>query len=166
MKRCIRAFKTLTRCLHYLKSDLSKDDELGGLKLYDWHKFYHFILPTAIQGCLIENLRVTVYKISALVQWISTKEIFKDSYNNTSKCNRGNLHGGETFSQKCSHHLDALTCPYIDKVAAARTIHSQWMFFLERFMKTLKSFFCQRPYLEGRMAEGWLVQESLVSASS
>lgn len=36
------------------------------------------------------------------------------------------------------------------------------MFFLERFMKTLKGFVRQRARPEGSMAEGWLVQESLV----
>ncbi|RYA67492.1 hypothetical protein DD598_28100 [Enterobacter cloacae complex sp. 2DZ2F16B1] len=36
------------------------------------------------------------------------------------------------------------------------------MFFLERFMKTLKGFFRQKAGPEGSMAEGWLVQEFLV----
>ena len=36
------------------------------------------------------------------------------------------------------------------------------MFFLEQFMKTLKGFVHQRARPEDSMAEGWLVQESLV----
>ena len=32
----------------------------------------------------------------------------------------------------------------VDEVALARTIHSRWMLFLERFMKTLKGFLHQR----------------------
>ena len=50
----------------------------------------------------------------------------------------------------------------VDEVAIAGTVHSRWMFFLERFMKTLKGFVRQRARPEGSMAEGWLIQESLV----
>ena len=50
----------------------------------------------------------------------------------------------------------------VDEVAIAGTVHSRWMFFLERFMKTLKGFVHQRACPEGSMAEGWLIQESLV----
>ena len=50
----------------------------------------------------------------------------------------------------------------VDEVAVAGTVHSRWMFFLERFMKTLKGFVRQRARPEGSMAMGWLVQESLV----
>ena len=50
----------------------------------------------------------------------------------------------------------------VEEVRVAGTIHSRWMFFLERFMKTLKGFVRQRARPEGSMAMGWLVQESLV----
>ena len=47
----------------------------------------------------------------------------------------------------------------------AGTMHTQWMFFLERFMKTLKGFVRQRARPEGSMAEGWMVHESCVFVS-
>ena len=50
----------------------------------------------------------------------------------------------------------------VEEVLVAGTAHSRWMVFLKRFMKTLKGFVCQGARLEGSMAEGWLVQESLV----
>ena len=50
----------------------------------------------------------------------------------------------------------------VDKAKIAGNVHYQWMFFLERFMKTLKGFVRQRARPKGSMAEGWLVQESLV----
>ena len=39
------------------------------------------------------------------------------------------------------------------------------MFFLERFMKTLKGFVRQRARPEGSKAERWMVQESCVFVS-
>lgn len=53
----------------------------------------------------------------------------------------------------------------VDEVAIAGSVHSRWMFFLERFMKTLKGFVRQRARPEGSMAEGWLAQESFVYIS-
>ena len=45
----------------------------------------------------------------------------------------------------------------VEEVEIAGTVHSRWMFFLERFMKNLKGFVWQRAQLEGSMAEGWMV---------
>ncbi|MCO5547670.1 hypothetical protein L7F22_001121 [Adiantum nelumboides] len=53
----------------------------------------------------------------------------------------------------------------VDEVEIAGTVHAQWMFFLERFMKTLKGFVRQRARPKGSMAEGWMVQESCVFIS-
>ncbi|RYA47851.1 DUF4218 domain-containing protein [Enterobacter cloacae complex sp. CH23B] len=50
----------------------------------------------------------------------------------------------------------------VDEVEIAGTMHSTWMFFLERFMKTLKGYVHQKARLKGSMEEGWLVLESLV----
>ena len=54
----------------------------------------------------------------------------------------------------------------VDEIALCGTIHAHWMFFLERFMKTLKDLVRQSARLEGSMAEGcWFIQESLVYIS-
>ena len=53
----------------------------------------------------------------------------------------------------------------VDEVEIAGTVHARWMFFLERFMKTLKGFVRQRARPEGSMAKGWMVQESCVLIS-
>ena len=109
----------------------------------------------AIKDC---PTRATIYKINSLVRWISSKEIRKD-----------------TLEESCLNSIEAacmlekffstnmltiqmhLLVHLVDEVALARIFHSRWMFFLERLMKTLKGFLCQRARLEGSMA-----QESLV----
>ena len=53
----------------------------------------------------------------------------------------------------------------VDEIAMASVVSTLWMFFLECFMKTLKAFVCQKARLEGSMAEGWLVQESILYIS-
>jgi hypothetical protein len=41
-----------------------------------------------------------------------------------------------------------------DEVELARVLSCHWMFFLDRYMKTLKGFVRKREKLEGSMAEG------------
>lgn len=53
----------------------------------------------------------------------------------------------------------------VDEVAICGVVHSRNMFFLERFLKTLKDFVRLRAQPEASMAEGWIVQEAFVYVS-
>lgn len=53
----------------------------------------------------------------------------------------------------------------IDEISLCGVVHSRWMFFLERFLKTLKDFVRLRARPEASMAEGWIVQEAFVYVS-
>lgn len=163
VKRVISEFQTPTGCMHCLKGAFTKDDDLGGLKSHDWHKLLQFVLPVALKDCLTEDIIATIYRISSLVHWIFSKEIRKDT-----------LEAARLNSIEVSCMVEKffptsvltiqmhLLVHIVDEVAVAETVHSRWMFFLERFMKTLKGFVHQRARPEGSMEEGWLVQESLI----
>ena len=163
VKKCIGEFRTPTGCMHCLKGAFTKDDELSGLKSHDWHKILQFVLPIAIKDCLSDDIRETIYKIGTVVRWISRKEIGRD----TIEAARLNSIEAVTMAEKyfptsiLTIQLHLLV-HVVDEVAVAGIVHSRWMFFLERFMKTLKGFVRQRARPEGSMAMGWLVQESLV----
>lgn len=99
-------------------------------------------------------------------RWISCKEI------NPSSIVRAKEDAIETVCLLEEHfptsilNIQAhLLVHLVDEVEIAGTVHARWMFFLERFMKTLKGFVRQRARPEGSMAEGWLVQESCVFIS-
>ena len=158
VKKCIGEFRTPTGCMHCLKGAFTKDDELSGLKSHDWHKILQFVLPIAIKDCLSDDIRATIYKIGTVVRWISRKEIGID----TIETARLNSIEAVTMAEKyfptsiltIQMHL---LVHVVDEVVVAGVVHSRWMFFLERFMKTLKGFVRQRARLEGSMPMGWLV---------
>lgn len=107
-----------------------------------------------------------IYKISKLVRWISQKEIKKDSiHENKVNAIEAVCMLEKYFPTSILTIQVHLMVHVVDEVAIAGVVNSRWMFFLERFMKTLKSFVRQRARPEGSMAEGWLVQESLVYIS-
>jgi hypothetical protein len=49
----------------------------------------------------------------------------------------------------------------LEEVELGGPVHSRWLYFLERYMKTLKSMVRQKKNPEGSMSEGYLAQESL-----
>ena len=141
VKHIIANFRTPLGHMHCLKGVFTKDNKLTGLKTHDWHKFLQYILPTAIEGCSAHNIRMVIYKISRLVRWISQKEI------KISSIEENKINVVEAVCMLEKHFPTSiltiqvhLMVHLVDEVAVAGVIHSRWMFFLERFMKTLKSF--------------------------
>jgi hypothetical protein len=49
----------------------------------------------------------------------------------------------------------------VDEVTMAGPMPYRWMFFVERYMKTLKDFVRQKTKPEGSISEGYLLQEAL-----
>jgi Domain of unknown function (DUF4218) len=54
-----------------------------------------------------------------------------------------------------------LLCHLVDEVAIAGPVHARWMYWVERYMKVLKSWVRQPARPEGSMAMGYLTSESL-----
>jgi len=48
----------------------------------------------------------------------------------------------------------------VDNIELAGVISMRWMFFFERYMKTLKRYVRQKTRIEGCMAEGYVFNES------
>ena len=146
-----------------LKTTFTRYDDLGGLKSHDWHKMLQFVLPIAIKDCLSEDIRATIYKISSLVRWISSKEIRKDSIEAARLNSIEAACMVEKFFPTSVLTIQMhLLVHVVDEVSIAGVVNSRWMFFLERFMKTLKGFVRQRARPEESMAEGWLYKSPLL----
>ncbi|MCO5580235.1 hypothetical protein L7F22_034101 [Adiantum nelumboides] len=86
-------------------------------------------------------VRTTLYKLGELVRWISCKEI------NPETIVRARDNAIETVCLLEEHFPTSilniqvhLLVHLVDEVEIAGTVHARWMFFLERFMKTLKGF--------------------------
>jgi hypothetical protein len=71
----------------------------------------------------------------------------------------------DTFPQSILTSQVHLLVYIIQDKAIYSPISSRWMFFLERFMKTLKDFVRQNAWPEGSMSEGWLIQKGILFIS-
>ena len=165
VRKVIREFKMPTGSMHSLKGAFTSRDELVGLKSHDWHKMLAFILPIAIRQCdsISEDVKKCVYGLGELTRWISSKEIHRSSIQEYKQKSLELLCRIEAaFPASFMDIQTHLLLHLADEVQAAGTVHSRWMFYLERFMKTLKGFVRQKARPEGSMAEGWLVHETCV----
>ena len=114
-------------------------------------------------GSLTVEIRTIIYKLAELVRWISQKEIQTTSIDSTRKNVVELVCMIEKYLPPSMLTIQVhLLVHVVDEIEMAGTVHCRWMFFLERFMKTLKGFVRQKARPEGSMAEGWIVQESLV----
>ena len=88
-----------------------------------------------------EEVRLCIYKLGELVRWISLKEIDPQTI----------VHAREDAIQTVClleeyfpTSILNIQVHLVDEVQLAGTVHAHWMFFLERFMKTLKGFVRQK----------------------
>jgi hypothetical protein len=50
----------------------------------------------------------------------------------------------------------------VDDIELVSVISMRWIFFFERYMKTLKGYVQQKTHLEGCMVEGYVLNESFL----
>ena len=53
--------------MNCLKGAFTKDDDLSGLKYHDWLNLLPIVLCVALEECLNEDVRATIYKTSSLI---------------------------------------------------------------------------------------------------
>ena len=92
------------------------------------HLFLRYVSSKAIETITLDDVRVMAVEVACLVE--------------------------ETFSRTILTSQLHLIVHLVDEIALCGTVHARWMFFLERFMKTLKDFVRQSARPEGSMAEG------------
>ena len=158
----ITSIKTPTGFVSNLANRVTSDYKLSGMKSHDYHVLLQFILPIAIRGTLSREIREGIYRLATFLRWICGKSIV------TEEIPFWKVEIAEIMClfEQCMppHFFDIM--PHLlvhlpEEVELGGPVHSRWLYFLERYMKTLKSMVRQKNYPEGSMSEGYLAQESL-----
>jgi hypothetical protein len=117
-----------------------------------------FILPISVSSCSSPRLRECIYKLGALVRFFSAKEVDPSSLEAAQiQAMEAVCLLEDTFPRSVLTSQVHLLVHVIEDMAICGPVSSRWMFFLERFMKTLKHFVRQNARPEGSMCEGWLI---------
>jgi hypothetical protein len=140
----------------------SEKRQIVGMKTHDYHNLLHDILPIAIRGTLDKDIRSIVYRLGELFRWLCAKEINKSEIPTKRE---------EATELLCDmeYHLPPsiwdiqfhLIQHLVDEVQLCGPVSSRWMYFVERYMKELKSFVRNRARPEASIAEGYLCLEGM-----
>ena len=138
------------------------DRKIVGMKTHDYHNLLHGLLPLAIRGTLTKEIHDIIYRLGSLFKWICSKEIRKIEIMDRKV---------EAAELLCLMELHLppsifdiqfhLIVHLVEEVELAGPVSARWMYFLERYMKTLKGFVRQKARPEGSMSEGYIVSEAM-----
>jgi Domain of unknown function (DUF4218) len=145
LAKCVTAKKKLTR-----------------LKSHDFHQLMQQILPLATMGLLDEGVRLAIAQVSNVWRSICAKvwdpvEAKSLIANVAFTLCTLEIHFPPSFFDVMTH----LMIHVAEEVDICGPVHIRWMYPIERYLKTLKSFVRNKARPEASMAEGYLIDESI-----
>ncbi|KAK2402917.1 hypothetical protein QL285_052403 [Trifolium repens] len=143
-----------------------KQRKIFGLKSFDCHLLMQEFLPIAMKGCLPDKVSKVISDLCNFFKELCGKVLSEHNLENLEH------HIAETLCQlekifppsffTVMVHL-VIHLAYEAKVAGP--VHYRWMYPIERFLFTLKSFVRNRAHPEGSIVEGYLAHECLIFCS-
>lgn len=136
------------------------------LKTHDYHRLIHHIMPVAIIGLGNPALQDAIWSLGKLMRWVCGKEIKISEIEQMTEyavevvC-KLELALPPSFFDSQIHLLVHL----VPEVAIAGPVHCRWMYWLERYMFTMKQLVKNRARVEGNIAERYLAMESMFYCS-
>lgn len=145
--------KTPTSFGAYLNNVFTKNT-YKGLKSHDFYNILRFHILIAIQCMFDPNFSETICRLSRLIRWLLNKCIIEDM-KQESYVVMTLLH-----MQMPTSFVDNqvyLLVHLVEDISLLGPILYRWMFFVERYMKTLKGFVRQKVKLERNMSQKYLL---------
>jgi len=138
------------------------DNKITSMKTHDYHNLLHDLLPSAVRDALNKKLRSIVYRLGEVFRWICCKEIKNNE-----------ISGMKTMAAELMCNMERNLSPsffdiqvhliwhLVGEVELCGPVSTRWMYFLERYMKDLKSWVRQKACPEGSMAEGYILTKAM-----
>ena len=135
-------------------------DELQHLKSHDFHVLMRHIIPVALRGLLQLGPRRAIYRLCRIFQRVNNPildplefpMILEDAVETLCLLNKELPPISFTISFHLVLHL-------IREMTMCRVIYSRWMYLVERYFKTLKSFVKNMAKPKGSIGESyWLTK--------
>ena len=158
----ISLIKTPTCFVSNLANKVTSDYKLSSMKSHDYHILLKLILPIVIWGTWSRKIKESLYKLARFLRWICGKSILTEEIP-FSKVEIAEI---MCLFETCMpphffHIMPHMLVHLSEEVELAGPVHIRWLYFLGRYMKTLKSMIRQKNHLEGSMIEGYLALKSL-----
>ncbi|XP_042465731.1 uncharacterized protein LOC122048202 [Zingiber officinale] len=143
-----------------------KPPKLSGLKSHDNHILMQQLLPVALRKTLSKSIRIPLIRLSRYFQELCSKVISPTDLVRLKRdiavilCELEKI-----FPPSFFDIMVHLTIHLATEVQLAGPVHYRWMYPIERYLGTLKSYVRNRSRPEGSIAEGYLAEECLTFCS-
>ena len=149
--------KTPIGVVSNLINRITSDYKLSGMKSDDYHILIQFILLIVIRGTLSRKNWEGIYMLARFLRWICGKIIITEDISFW----KVKIVEIMCLFETCMppHFFDIMSHLLVhlpEEVELTGPMYSRWLYFLERYMKTLKSMVRHKHHHEGSMSEGYL----------
>nr|XP_004494940.1 uncharacterized protein LOC101496411 [Cicer arietinum] len=150
----------IPRCVHV------KQHKMFGLKSYDCHVLMQELLPVALRGSLPDKVTSVLVDLCNFFKQICSKVLNVEFLSQLESQIVITLCQLETiFPPSFFTVMMHLVIHLAHEAQVAGPVQYRWMYPIERFLLTLKSFVRNRAHPEGSIAEGFLANECLTFCS-
>lgn len=145
-----------------LRSMVTTDGDLRGLKSHDYHVLMQQLLPLCVRTLLDPTVRVAIIRLSRLFQRLCAKTVALstlDALYDESIVTMCMME--KVFPPSFFDVMSHLPIHLVQQLRICGPVHNRWMYPIERYLKTLKGYVKQRARPEGSMARGYIQTETM-----
>ncbi|XP_077252318.1 uncharacterized protein LOC143891659 [Tasmannia lanceolata] len=143
-----------------------KERKISGLKSHDCHVLMQQLLPLTIRSSLPKNVSSVLIELCNFFRELCAKVInANDLKNLKDRITLTLCHMEKIFPPAFFDIMVHLPIHLADEARIAGPVQYRWMYPVERFLFTLKSYVRNRNYVEGSIADGYLAKECLTFCS-
>ncbi|KAJ0569814.1 hypothetical protein HanHA300_Chr05g0170861 [Helianthus annuus] len=139
-----------------------KPPKLFGLKSHDSHILMQQLLPIALRNVLPKHVRYPVMKLCRYYKQLCSKVLNpNDLVQMENEIGKILCDLERIFPPSFFDVMVHLSVHLASEAKLGGTVHYRWMYPIERYLSTLKSYLKNRSKPEGSIAEGYLAEECL-----
>ncbi|XP_028058422.1 uncharacterized protein LOC114262264 [Camellia sinensis] len=143
-----------------------KQHSISGLKSHDNHILMQQILPIAVRNLLPKKVVEPLIELSNFFRQLCSKTLEPDGLDRLqSQIALTLCHLERIFPPSFFDIMEHLPIHLAEEAKIAGPVQYRWMYFIERYLMTLKSYMRNRSHPEGSIAEGYLVEECMTFCS-
>jgi hypothetical protein len=136
--------------------------KLKGLKTHDYHVLMQQILPLCVCTFMLKGPRLAIICMSQVFRKLCAKTIDPSMMNYLKQKSTITFCLLEKeFPPSLFNIMTHLMVHLVAEIKLCGPIHTQWMYPMERYMKSLKTYVQNMARLEGSMVEGYTMEEAI-----
>jgi hypothetical protein len=151
---CLNSMKVPSGYSSNIQGRINMKEKFTNLMSHDCHVLMTQLLPVALRGILMENVRLTIVKLCAFLNKISQKAIDPNKIIKLQNNMVQYLVSFEmVFPPSFFNIMTHLLVPIVKEINIIGPVFLHNIFPFERYMAVLKKYICNHSHLEGCIAK-------------